>query len=106
MALLVEAVFMNAGSSVTNPVLARSFAMSIACSFSRTDHHRHLQDLVLDFQLGGQSVLRRVLGHGSPPRARRSITYILDGEPRKPSQGSSSNQLTRVAVVTVAGACG
>src|ERR1700685_1353712 len=34
MELLVDAVFMNAGSRVTIPVFARSCWMSIACSFS------------------------------------------------------------------------
>src|SRR5437764_4727219 len=34
MALVVEAVFMNAGSSVTNPVLLLRAAMSMAFSFS------------------------------------------------------------------------
>ena len=78
MALLVDAVFMNAGSSVTKPVWARSFADVDRALVLGPDDHRQLQDLVLNFQLGGQSVLRRVLGHVLLLGLGASITYILD----------------------------
>ncbi len=64
MALLVDAVFMNAGSSVTYPVLARSWAMSIARSSSVPDDdggfELRVPQLMMALSVTGSSAARSV----------------------------------------------
>ena len=60
MALFVDAVFMNAGSSVTYPVLARSCAMSMRALVFGADDDGHLELGVpqRDGGLVGHGILR------------------------------------------------